>query len=35
LKGEKSEFRGQSQDKIVGRGAVLNVFGKCVGKMLK
>jgi len=31
-KGEKSEFKGQSQDKRVGRGAVLNVFGKRVGR---
>jgi len=28
MKEVKSEFRGQSQDKRIGRGAVLNVFGK-------
>jgi len=28
MKGEKGELRGQNQDKRVGRGAVLNVFGK-------
>jgi len=28
MKGVKREVRGQSQNKRVGRGAVLNVFGK-------